>query len=221
MGVETSRISSGVVREERKRGKSKNCVPPQQPPMVIGGTMRSSGVTFTSLNVPLTGFELESQKDPIWVAVNHTTAKKVEFTDAKYCNYQDQAQQSEKDIIGTLMETAEEKMRQEALSLGCNSVLGLTFNISRDSTGEHSSSKSVFLTMMGTPCVLLRPSSSTILHPAISTAVGSVEDNPFGDGCMVLEEPLNRKASRRVSYTGGPPPSRVAAMAVVGETIST
>merc|ERR1719491_1160050 len=122
--------------------------------------------------------------DPIWVSASHTMTKSVTFVDAKYGNHQAQAEQAMKDIVDNLMDIAKEELCKEARSLGCNAVLGMTFNISKDSTGERSPSKSVFLTMMGTPCVLSRPSSSPTFHPAISTVagIGGVADAPFGDG---------------------------------------
>jgi len=175
--------------------------------MAICGTMGSSDVTVTSLNVPPTGSELESQKDPIWVSVSHTMTKHVKLISEKDGNHRAQSHSAMTDIVGNLMDTAKEELCKDARSLGCNAVLGMTLNIANHSTGGRSSSKSVFLTMMGTPCVLLRPRSSPILHPAISAfAGGGVEDAPFG---------------KRYSLTGGPPPLRVAAMSGEGEIIST
>ena len=38
--------------------------------------------------------------------------------------------------VGNLMDTAKEELCKEARSLGCNAVLGMTFNISKDSAEQ-------------------------------------------------------------------------------------
>lgn len=206
--MEPSRISGGAVQEDGKPRRTKINEPPQEAPVVICGTIHSSDVTVTSLNVPPMGSKLASQADPVWVSVSHTMTKTVKFGGAKYSNYQAQVQEAMENSVGDLMDRAKLELCKEARSVGCNAVLGMTFNISKDSNGECSSSTKISLMMMGTPCVLLHPSFSPTLHPAISALDGSggIEAAPFGDRCTVIVEPLKRKAARKLSYTGGPPP---------------
>merc|ERR1711904_57577 len=62
-------------------------------------------------------------------------------------------------MVGSLMEKAKDALSKKAQSLGCNAILGMNFNVSNDSSGEHGHFKNVILTMMGTPCVITARSS--------------------------------------------------------------
>merc|ERR1712224_823227 len=72
-------------------------------------------------------------------------------------------------------------------TIGCNAVLGMSLNVSKDSSGERGALKNVSLTMMGTPCVLSRLSSRTM------------SGHPLASG----------PRPRQISVTSGGPPSPV------------
>lgn len=58
--------------------------------------------------------------------------------------------------VGSLMQEAQTILLQQAVEAGCNAVLGINSNISTDSSGEHGNSKIVIVTLVGTPCVVMR-----------------------------------------------------------------
>lgn len=54
--------------------------------------------------------------------------------------------------IAELMQEAQEGLLSKAIDLGCNAVLGMTINITVDSSGPDGNSKIVLVTLCGTPC---------------------------------------------------------------------
>ena len=54
--------------------------------------------------------------------------------------------------MGALLQEAQEGLLRKAIELQCNSVLGMTINITTDSSGEHGNAKCVIVTVCGTPC---------------------------------------------------------------------
>jgi hypothetical protein len=57
--------------------------------------------------------------------------------------------------IPMLLTKGYEALRQQAAELGCNAVLGITFNVTNDSSGERGHHKVVIATVCGTPCVVV------------------------------------------------------------------
>ena len=64
-------------------------------------------------------------------------------------------QQNQAAQIPALLTKGYEALRQQAAELGCNAVLGITFNVTNDSSGERGNFKVVIATVCGTPCVVV------------------------------------------------------------------
>ena len=79
--------------------------------------------------------------------------------------------------IADLMQEAQEWLLSKAIDMGCNSVLGMTVNITTDSGGDDGSSKLVIVTVCGTPCIIAPSSdvpsvnSELIVEPLYMNAV--------------------------------------------------
>jgi len=58
--------------------------------------------------------------------------------------------------VGNLLQEAQTQLLQQAVEAGCNAVLGIHNNVTIDSSGERGNSKIVIVTMIGTPCVIMR-----------------------------------------------------------------
>ena len=63
---------------------------------------------------------------------------------------------------GELMQEAQEGFLSKAIDLSCNTVLGMTVNITTDSSGSEGNSKLVIVTVCGTPCCIAPSTSSDI-----------------------------------------------------------
>jgi len=59
-------------------------------------------------------------------------------------------------MVGSLMQSANAEMCRQAQQIGANAILGLSFNVTNDSSGEHGTYKNVICTLMGTPVNLDR-----------------------------------------------------------------
>jgi len=118
------------------------------------GSVASMDVSVSTLSVPPSGSEVVSQHDPIWVFVSQRVTKTVTFANDS-CE-----SKGEQSSVDKLMVTAKDELCKKAKMLGCNAVLGMTMNVSKDSCGQRGASKDVSLTMMGTPCVLSGPGAS-------------------------------------------------------------
>ena len=66
--------------------------------------------------------------------------------------------------VAGLLQEAQEGLLRKAIEVECNAVLGMTINITTDSSGERGNSKIVIVTVCGTPCVTV-PSAEI---PAVS-----------------------------------------------------
>ena len=64
--------------------------------------------------------------------------------------------------VGELMQEAQEGLLSKAIDLSCNAVLGMTVNITTDSSGSEGNSKLVIVTVCGTPCCIAPSTSSDI-----------------------------------------------------------
>jgi len=58
--------------------------------------------------------------------------------------------------VGSLMQEAQTILLQQAVEAGCNAVLSINTNITADSAGDNGHSKLVIVTLVGTPCVVMR-----------------------------------------------------------------
>ena len=64
-------------------------------------------------------------------------------------------QQSMGKKVAELMQAAQTKMIEEVIKQRCNACLGMSFNITNDSSGDHGNQKVVIVTGTGTPCVVV------------------------------------------------------------------
>jgi len=56
--------------------------------------------------------------------------------------------------IGQLIQEAQSKILQKAVAYGCNAVLGISFTVSNDSSGESGLQKVICVMASGTPCIV-------------------------------------------------------------------
>jgi uncharacterized protein YbjQ (UPF0145 family) len=68
-------------------------------------------------------------------------------------------------MVGTLLQQAQEQLLQKTAEVGCNAVLGIHTNVTMDSSGSEGNSKIVVVTMTGTPCTVMKSSSSPSAAP--------------------------------------------------------
>lgn len=68
-----------------------------------------------------------------------------------------------------LLKQAQTGLLEKAAAEGCNAVLGLTHNVTTDSTGDHGNYKVVVVTAFGTPCFVL-PAGTRTDPPTIAVA---------------------------------------------------
>ena len=70
-------------------------------------------------------------------------------------------------VIAELLQEAQESLLSQAIDLGCNAVLGISINITADSSGSDGNAKLVIVTVCGTPCSII-PAGDT---PAVRADV--------------------------------------------------
>lgn len=73
--------------------------------------------------------------------------------------------------VGPLMQEAQDELLAQTIEVGCNALLGITCNVSTDSTGDQGNSKMILITMTGTPCVVVPPSGDGQLELAEAKTV--------------------------------------------------
>ena len=56
--------------------------------------------------------------------------------------------------VADLLQEAQEGLLTKAIDVECNAVLGVTINITTDSSGDRGNSKIVIVTVCGTPCIV-------------------------------------------------------------------
>ena len=103
---------------------------------------------FATTLPTLPGFEVVQSKPIIWGSVSFSF----------HAGSHDQQIMGKK--VGQLMQEAQSKILEQVLEHGCNAVLGMTFNVTNDSSGERGHQKLVIVTACGTPCVVM-PTTST------------------------------------------------------------
>ena len=70
--------------------------------------------------------------------------------------------------LGHLIQKATDAARREAINQGCNAVLGMTYNVANDSSGQYGENKTVIVTAVGTPCVVVK--SPAVAQPTVAAS---------------------------------------------------
>lgn len=96
---------------------------------------------FASTLHSIPGHEIVQAKPIVWGSISNS------FT---ACN-----QRSMGTKVGELMQQAQVEVLKQTIEAGCNSVLGMSFNITNDSSGDRGYNKIVIVTVTGTPCVVM------------------------------------------------------------------
>jgi len=87
----------------------------------------------STLQVPPSGAKMVMQKPIEWVTVRMS--------------------QEENPDTGILLATAQHRLLKQAHTVGCNAVLGISFNVTKNITGQ--STAEVVVTAFGTPCIIV------------------------------------------------------------------
>lgn len=85
--------------------------------------------------------------------------------------------------VSELMNDAKEKLIEQCMKVNCNAVLGISFTVTNDSSGEHGRYKVVLVTCCGTPCVVQsleeRNASSSSGSRVVSSSVPVAPSAPY------------------------------------------
>ena len=100
---------------------------------------------YASTLPTLPGFEIIQSKSIAWGSVSY----------AFYSSGGTNGQQSMGKLVSRLLQDAQTQILEQAIHQGCNAVLGLTYNVTNDSSGNHGNSKQVIVTCCGTPRIVL------------------------------------------------------------------
>lgn len=98
---------------------------------------------FTSTLPMVPGMEIVQAKPIIWGSVSYSFSRGSDN------------QQVMGGKVGQLMQEAQAKILEQVLQHRCNACLGMTFNVTNDSSGERGNQKLVIVTACGTPCVVV------------------------------------------------------------------
>jgi uncharacterized protein YbjQ (UPF0145 family) len=102
---------------------------------------------YTSTLQTVPGMLIAQSKSIVWGSVSFS------FSTRSVDPMEAQQQMGEK--VESLIQEAQAEIVCRAAKLGCNAVLGMTFNISNDSSGETGEYKLVIVTACGTPCIVV------------------------------------------------------------------
>ena len=69
--------------------------------------------------------------------------------------------------VGELLQEAQVKILEQVLQHRCNTCLGMTFNVTNDSSGERGNQKLVIVTACGTPCVVVPNTTAIDIDPNV------------------------------------------------------
>lgn len=95
------------------------------------------------------GMKIVQSKPVVWATASHA------FLNYKKIDHQ-RGPNSVAKTIKDLLHRAQENVLQETIAVGCNAVLGMSINVTTDSSsGEHGNSKIVIVTISGTPCSVM------------------------------------------------------------------
>ena len=80
--------------------------------------------------------------------------------------------------VNQLMNDAHSKMIELAIECGCNAVLGMSFNVTNDSTGDDGRQKIIIVTLGGTPSIVTKASDSPVVTATTFTVPPATEVVP-------------------------------------------
>lgn len=120
-----------------KPGEKFSYTAPSEMEKVISSTLHS-----------IPGMETVQCKPVIWATAS------IAYFRGNFLNDQSE-QTSMAYAVGGLLKTAQEELQDKTIDVGCNAVLGMTVNITSDSSGERGNSKIVIVTICGTPCSIM------------------------------------------------------------------
>jgi len=119
---------------------------------------------FTSTLPSVPGMDVVQSKPIIWSSVSY----------AFYKGPADADHQATGNVVGKLTQEAQVKILEQVVEHRCNACLGLSFNVTTDSSGESGNRKLIIVTAHGTPCVVV----STATASSNNDAAGKPQ--PFG-----------------------------------------
>ena len=104
---------------------------------------------YASTLPAIPGFEVVQMKPIIYGSTTFT--------------YNSFAQSSMGDKMGQLLKRTQVTILERTIDVECNACLGMTFNVTTDSSGERGTQKSVIITACGTPCVVIPTAESAVV----------------------------------------------------------
>jgi uncharacterized protein YbjQ (UPF0145 family) len=107
---------------------------------------RDKVIASTLPTIP--GMEIVQSKPVIWAIVSEAFFRFHMTNDQK-----EQTHMAKR--MGGLLTDAQNKLLKKAIEVGCNAVLGMTVNVTTDSSGSRGNSKIVIVTVCGTPCSVM------------------------------------------------------------------
>jgi len=117
---------------------------------------------FTSTLPSVPGMDIVQSKPIIWGSIS-------------YSFYRGSSnQQAMGNMVGKLMQDAQAKIVEQVIQHRCNACLGMSFNVTNDSSGDRGNQKLVIITAQGTPCVIVPTTTaravgaSTMAEPVYS-----------------------------------------------------
>jgi len=106
---------------------------------------------FTSTLPSVPGMDVVQSKPIIWSSVSY----------AFYKGPADADHQATGNVVGKLTQEAQVKILEQVVEHRCNACLGLSFNVTTDSSGESGDRKLIIVTAHGTPCVVVSTSTAS------------------------------------------------------------
>jgi uncharacterized protein YbjQ (UPF0145 family) len=103
------------------------------------------------------GMVIAQAKPIIWGSVSHAFG----------AGSRGSGQQAMGRMVGTLMQDVQTQIMEQAVLVGCNAVLGMNFNVTNDSSGDHGHFKLVIVTVYGTPCTVVPAGQQPLLEASV------------------------------------------------------
>jgi uncharacterized protein YbjQ (UPF0145 family) len=117
----------------------------------------SSSHVITSTLPTVPGMVIYQSKPIIWGSVSHS------YSAGGRAN----GQQSMGHVVGKLMQEAQSEIMEQAVLADCNAVLGMTYNVTNDSSGERGNFKVVIVTVCGTPCIVVPATEQPVVEASV------------------------------------------------------
>eukprot|EP00585_Thalassiosira_rotula_P018135 CAMPEP_0196202144 /NCGR_PEP_ID=MMETSP0912-20130531/5023_1 /TAXON_ID=49265 /ORGANISM="Thalassiosira rotula, Strain GSO102" /LENGTH=147 /DNA_ID=CAMNT_0041475985 /DNA_START=24 /DNA_END=464 /DNA_ORIENTATION=+ len=108
---------------------------------------------FTSTLSSIPGMDVVQFKPMIWTSVSSAFVK-------GSADQHSTTTTTTGTAVEKLKREAREKMLEQVVEHECNACLGMTFNVTTDSSGESRNNKLVIVTAHGTPCVVVSTSKA-------------------------------------------------------------